>query len=191
MNAYLSRKKNLRKGVLTQRDALDLKVKIEYDKKIRASFLDSSLYRSSKKIFIYVSFRSEVDTHLLIQTMLRSEKKIYVPFTSSESREMKAVALDDFDDDLEAGHFGVMTVKKDRRHFAHPQEMDLIVMPGTVFDLRGHRIGYGAGYYDRFLQASDAETVGLCYNLQLVPAVPDEPHDKTVDHLLTEAGFLF
>ena len=81
-----------------------------------------------------------------------------------------------------------MTVKRSTT-FAHPQEMNLIVMPGTV-PISAVIVSVMGRILRSFFTSIRCQTVGLCYNLQLVPVVPDEPHaDKTVDHLLTEAGF--
>jgi 5-formyltetrahydrofolate cyclo-ligase len=86
--------------------------------------------------------------------------------------------------DLVPGKFGIPEPRPETPCVA-PTEPDLLVVPGVAFDRRGHRVGYGKGYYDRLLAVTGAPVMALAYGFQLVEHIPDEPHDRCMDYILT------
>src|SRR5690606_27860699 len=96
-------------------------------------------------IMCYISFGSEINTHDFIKTSIMSGKRIAVPVTFHEPRVMKPSLLLDFDE-LELGYYNILTPKKEFIRYIDPKEIDLVIVPGAVFDRRGYRIGYGGGY---------------------------------------------
>jgi 5-formyltetrahydrofolate cyclo-ligase len=141
-------------------------------------------------LFIYVAFRSEVETLPLIRRCLATGRQVTVPLTCSNPPRLEAYRLLDIDKDLLPGYCGIYEPDPRRLTKVAPGEIAAVILPGSVFDRQGGRLGYGGGYYDRFLAAAApaALRIGLAFELQLVESVPLEPHDQRLDFLVTEKG---
>jgi len=141
-------------------------------------------------LFIYVNFRSEVRTMDLINHLIECRKRVSVPVTLLEESRLLAVQLTNPDTQLEAGCFGIAepTASRIVEAKVDPATIDTVIIPGSVFDQSGGRLGYGGGFYDRFLSeaAPQAIRVGVAFEMQLVDRVPMEPHDQYMDILVTE-----
>ena len=183
-------KDKLRKDFKARRKAYVSGHKEALDQLIEESFFSSQLYKESSHIMAFVSFSTEVDTHNIIRRVLADGKKLYVPITKREPRELLVSRLDDFSD-LVPGPYKILTPRKDKIQLVDKSVLDLILVPGLVFDKLGYRIGYGGGYYDRFL-AGDlrARTLGLCYDIQLVDSLAKDDFDLPVDYILTDRSFI-
>lgn len=141
-------------------------------------------------IVLYVSFGHEVETHELIAELLRRRFEIALPCVLHNPRRMEMRVIDRFPEGLVAGDFGIL----EPQPLLHPRvvepgEIDLLLVPGVAFDRRGHRLGYGAGYYDRWLvHEHRAPAWGLSFDAQVVDAIPVDPWDRPVDLVITERG---
>ena len=103
---------------------------------------------------------------------------------------MTACRIDRFDE-LASGHYGIREPKADFIRPVPRGEIEAVVIPAVAFDRRGYRVGYGGGYYDRFLpEARQAARIGVAFARHIVPAVPAAPHDVTVDRIVTEEGII-
>lgn len=145
----------------------------------------------NQTIFIYVSFRSEVDTIGLIRKLLESDRIVTVPLVSIASKSMRAVRLINPENDLIPGYFGILEPKKDivSERIIDPSTIDIVVLPGSVFDLNGGRLGYGGGFYDRFLAekiSNRAKRIAFSFELQIHDQVPQQAHDQPVDYIISE-----
>jgi 5-formyltetrahydrofolate cyclo-ligase len=140
--------------------------------------------------FIYISFRSEVETLSLIRHFLAAGKQVAAPLTHVSPPWLEAFLLRDPDRDLRPGYCGIPEPDPARLPRIEPAAIGAVILPGAVFDLRGGRLGYGGGFYDRFLAtaAPAALRIGVAFELQVVAAVPLEPHDQRLDVLVTEKG---
>lgn len=179
-------KDSLRKILAQQRDSISYENKIIYDKKIFDFLIHSDFYISSKIIFIYVSFKNEVYTHKMIDYLLKSGKIVCVPKVISKEKGMKAVQIKDFYE-LKSGKYGILE-PENLGNIILPQNVELAIIPGLAFDLKGGRLGYGGGYYDRFLRLmkDNAFKYGLGYFMQIVDKVPEEPWDVRLNGIITE-----
>jgi 5-formyltetrahydrofolate cyclo-ligase len=141
-------------------------------------------------LFIYVSFRSELETLPLIRRLLSAGKQVAVPLTRTSPPRLEAFLLGDPDRDLRPGYCSIPEPDPARLLRVEPATIEAVILPGSVFDRQGGRLGYGGGYYDRFLAtaAPAALRIGLAFELQVVAAVPLEPHDERLDLLVTEEG---
>lgn len=146
-------------------------------------FLDSDLYRNAQKIFIYLSVEDEADTWAIVRRALADGKRVYVPYTLEKGR-MKAVEIQNTED-LTPDRFGI-PAPKSCDGAIHPEELDLVVAPGLFFDEQGYRLGYGGGFYDRFLRGLNPKSprVGLTGE-NLIHEVVRESFDERVDYLVT------
>jgi phosphoribosylglycinamide formyltransferase-1 len=148
-------------------------------------FLRLPQFNSSKRILLYASKESEVHTEGIIQSALSLGKKVCLPVTLRESKSLEIYEIKSLEE-LVPGAFGILEPQRLAERKIQPPEVDLVVVPGVSFDRRGHRIGYGMGYYDSLLSKMKAVKIGLAYDMQLVPHVPNEPHDVAVDFIVTE-----
>ncbi len=141
-------------------------------------------YANAKRVMCYIGIGTEVNTYGLLREIIRSGRELYVPVTLPK-RQMKAARLTSFDQ-LHKGRFGIPEPVEYKE--IAPEKLDLILVPGLAFDLNGNRLGYGGGYYDRFLPKTQAKRVGICYEEQLLPCVPAEEHDVPMDMLVTQSN---
>ncbi len=179
----------LRKQKLQSRDAISVAIREEKSLIIQKKLLELDVVKRAKNIFIYVNFRSEVKTTYAIEKILMENKKVTVPLTLVEQKRMDAVQIDNLKEDLEPGYCGILepTVERAARYVFPPEKIDVVVIPGSVFDMRGGRFGYGGGYYDRFLERiPKAIRIGLAFDLQIVQEVPLQSHDEIIDCILSE-----
>lgn len=179
-------KAKLRKEFLQKRSSLDDFSLKQINNKIFQRFINSKIYKDSNNIMIYISFDTEVNTHIIIDHIISQGKKVIVPITDSENKKLIPSELHSMNE-LELGFYNILTPKKEFIRVFNPDDIDLIVVPGIVFDKKGYRIGYGGGYYDRFLKnLSSTYKISLCYDFQLIDSVPNEDYDILIDSILTE-----
>lgn len=176
-------KKSLRASLVKQRNQLDNRP--ARSEQICARLMALDLFQRARAIHIYLAIRSEVDTLLLIEQALQMGKRVAVPEVVPQQAELahrwlEAAALEE----LSSGEFGTRHPSQASR--CDPSELDLIVVPLLGFDRRCQRLGYGKGYYDRFLANSPAATVGLGFAIQEVPELPNEAHDIPLDAIVSE-----
>ncbi len=180
----------LRQKILSRRDALGSKEQHRCSQLIMEKALALEQVIAAHTIFVYVNFRSEVATRALIDQLLALGKKVVVPVTLVKEKTLLPVFIRDPDLDLAPGYCSIPEPRVEIREsqLVSPGTIDLIFLPGSVFDERGGRMGYGGGYYDRFVsaRAPQALRVGLAYELQLVEQAPLQEHDELLDLILTE-----
>lgn len=175
-------KQKLRQKILQAREALPLHEVEEKSKRIMDTLNELPAYTQANVICLYVSARNEVMTHPLIQQLLsEAKKKVVVPFVSDN--QIKLAELERWED-LMPGAYGIL--EPARRKMAANDQIQLVIVPGVVFDVTGHRIGYGKGYYDRFLSSAHVPKIGLAYELQIVENAPAHSEDVPVDCIVTE-----
>ncbi len=181
--------KQMRKEILAARDKLS-REKIKSDSQIiLKNILNLDLIKNNNSFFTYVSFRSEVETLDLIQSLLQMKKTVCVPITRVEEKRLDAVRITDPDTDLIPGYCAIPEPRETlcATRQMQPTEIDVIFLPGSVFDERGGRFGYGGGYYDRFLATNPkAIRIGLAFDLQMVEKAPLRQHDEILDLVITE-----
>ena len=156
---------------------------------IMDQFLHMPEFNGSKCILLYSSKGSEVHTDGIIESALSLKKRVVLPVTKKETKKLVLYELKETRE-LVKGTFDIMEPLQIPGREVDPKDVDLVVVPGVSFDRRGHRIGYGMGYYDSLLKEVHAKKIGLAYGLQIVEHVPNEPHDVAVDMIVTEEGVI-
>lgn len=171
-------KKTLRQHIRTFKKQHSQEELIAQSEKILQRLAEHSRFLQSDKVMLYASLPDEVQTLDFIENW-RNRKTIILPTVVGD--DIIPVELAD----------NVVFAEGDF-HIPEPQshpytgEFDLIVVPGMAFDANGHRLGRGRGYYDRFLALHpQVYTIGLCFDFQLLPDVPSEPHDRIIDEIIT------
>ncbi|MDP4177472.1 MAG: 5-formyltetrahydrofolate cyclo-ligase [Bacillota bacterium] len=178
-------KNEIRKLIKEKREALSIEDKAAYDEAIFNKIILLEQYKNSKIIFIYVSFDKEVDTFRIINHALENNKTICVPKVISKSEGMKAVKIESINE-LTAGKYGILE-PKESNNIINADKIDLIISPGVAFDSSGYRVGYGGGFYDRFLSNvnDNVPVIAMSYDFQFIDKVPREDFDKPVDFVVT------
>lgn len=180
-------KRAMRDRVLRERDALPLAVREQAGRAIVATLVARADFRAATTVLLSLAFRSEYDTRPLFEAALASGKIVGAPRVNADSRMLEAYAVTDLTRDVAPGFRGI---PEPLPHCAAValDTIDWVLVPGVAFDIRGYRIGYGGGYYDRLLPLlrDDARCVAGAFELQLVEQVPSAPHDLAVDAIITE-----
>lgn len=184
-------KKSLRKEMLRNRDNLSKNTREEYSKIIANSLYKTEHYKDAKTIMAFISFGSEINTRYLIEDSIEQGKIIVIPVMVPETKELKVSRILNYSE-LEAGHYNILTPKEEFLRFIDPNTIDLVLVPGLIFAKDGYRIGYGGGYYDRFLAKLDnnVKKIALGFDMQIKDKVPTDHYDIPVDYILTEKQFL-
>ena len=221
-------KKEIRKDILAKRDKIPAAEKTKYDAAIKKIVTEMEEYREAEVVLAYVSYRSEVDTSMLIQQALADGKYVFAPKVSGNEMEFwRITAMED----LQEGYRGIRepvqsisfpyrvkercrivdvnTGSNKAEGFVQKDCKVMMWMPGVAFDEARHRIGYGGGFYDRYLKrlsqllkqtVSTAQpmphsehfmltTAALAYSCQVLEQIPYEEHDVKPDILITEQGY--
>ena len=179
----------LRKEVLHKRNSMSHFEISMKSKLIQQKLIESPVFNQSKFIGLYLAIGSEVQTGEIINYALDLGKTVSLPRIMPNDLRFYLVDQTDFEkNSFDVNRFGIKEPKKDNK----PADfIDLLIIPGIVFDMYGFRIGYGYGYYDKYLTINKfSKSIGLAYDFQLIKkSIPILPHDRKIDVLITESGF--
>lgn len=182
------RKSIFRKEILQKRNSLSISQITRKSKLIQEKIIERMEFIESKSIGIYLPIGSEVRTNDIIKSAMKSEKTVLLPRIIINDLHYFTVDENDLDQDsFDINRFGIKEPKKTKMKLDF---IDLLIVPGIVFDSHGYRIGYGRGYYDRFMAKKKfSKSIGLAYDLQVVKSpIPKSEFDKKIDLLITESG---
>lgn len=153
-------------------------------KKACEIFLNSSLYKNSDTVMIYFPLGNETDTSFIIEKIIKDKKTGVLPFTDIKTNEIIPIKFDEATI-FKKGAFGILEpVKKTE---VLKKNINVAVIPGIAFDKTGQRVGFGKGYYDRFLKDTEIIKVGFCYDFQVTDKIIADPFDIKMDYLITES----
>ena len=173
-------KKELRRTIRDRKRAMTEEEIVQRSEKLGKLFVQSEAYKNAKTIYGYLPYNQEVRTVPMLEQALKDGKKVAVPKVYGD--EMKFLYLDDLSK-VSKGYAGIPEPIADEP--VADDETALVLMPGLAFDPAGHRIGYGGGFYDKFLAAEpNHPTLALCYEFQMLPELHTEEHDIPVDTVL-------
>ena len=173
-------KKELRAMIRAQKRAMTEQEIESKSQRLTELFLATDAYRQAKTIYGYLPYNQEVRTEALLEQALRDGKRVAVPKCYGD--EMRFIYLDDLSK-VEKGYCGIPEPVDDEPLGDDPTA--LVLMPGLAFDKEGHRIGYGGGFYDKFLmQEPEHPTLALCYDFQMLPELHTEEFDIPVDRVI-------
>lgn len=181
-------KKALRKKIISLRDQL-LPEEITAKSSLIAAGLYSLLaYRDAGSVMFFITFGTEVDTKPMVEETIKRGKLALAPKALPETRELIPSRVLDWDSDLVPGAYNIPEPGEDTLRPVKPETIDLLIVPGVAFDLKGNRLGYGGGYYDRFFPLLKKQTplVAMVFDLQILPEIPVDEWDRRVDIIITE-----
>ena len=173
-------KKELRRTIRERKRAMTEEEIVSRSEKLGVLFSQSEAYKAAKTIYGYLPYNQEVRTVPMLEQALKDGKRVAVPKVYGD--EMKFLYLDDLTK-VSKGYAGIPEPIADGP--VADDTTALVLMPGLAFDPQGHRIGYGGGFYDKFLAAEpNHPTLALCYEFQMLPELHTEEHDIPVDTVL-------
>jgi 5-formyltetrahydrofolate cyclo-ligase len=185
-------KELIRKEILHKRNNLTLREIEEKSNNIFERLTKTSEYKNAKTVMLYVSKGNEVKTANIIHDALKEKETVCVPKTDKERHTLHAIKITNPYIELYKGHFGIHEPLFEQKKVVPLHEVDIVVIPGIAFDLNGHRLGWGKGYYDRFLEKHKTiHKIGLAYEFQLLPGLPKDKHDVPVTMVVTEKRVLY
>lgn len=181
-------KRRIRKNVLALRDAMTPVVRTEKSSRIIKRLFTTEAYLSADVILTYVNYQSEVITTALIEHALADRKLVFAPKVAGEDMDFYRIAGMS---SLTEGYRGILEPSGDEIIICENSKNMLMIMPGAVFDEKRHRIGYGKGFYDRYLMRMEElgitiHTLALCFECQVLQNIPYGIHDRKPDFVLTE-----
>lgn len=187
MEDVRKRKAHIRRQMLKKREGLDRDYCENADRGILERVLELEAYRQADVIFAYVSTAGEVDTRKLIDCALEAGKRVAVPKCGLKGI-MKAYSISSLKE-LETGAYGILEPVGSCRE-VRPEEIGLAVVPCVCCCQSGVRLGYGGGYYDRYLPDTRAVRAALCRERMMAGDIPTEKHDCPMDLVVTEERVL-
>lgn len=180
------RKEKLREKFRKIRNRMSKSYRRKASKKITEKLFQMSEFKNAETIALYWSFGSEVDTRAIFKKIFALEKESVFPRINSSKRGMKFCQVADPKKDFIPGLYNILQPRAGLPAVSL-NKIDLVLVPGIVFDRRGYRLGYGKGYYDRFLRkVPSALAVGLTYEKTLIKALPYRSADFAVRCIVTE-----
>jgi len=185
-------KKALRTKLLAQRNALTPEYILTASTKIRELLFELPAFKHAYTIMLYISMGSEVGTEEMIRQSLLMGKRVAVPYLQQQVGKMDASEIRDMDTELTLGKYNTLMPKPEYYRPIDPRQLQLILVPAIAFDVHGNRMGYGGGYYDRYLKTvgPHAVLVGVNFSGQIVNHLPTNRYDIPVQMILHEQGIM-
>lgn len=186
-----SPKDEIRKVMKMMRNELSESYVIEKSKLISDNLFSLTILKNASVILAYYSFNKEVCTHGIIEELLSLDKKVALP-VCIKSKDKFVISCITSLQDLKLGSLGIMEPDPEKLELVKPEDINVVLVPGIAFDRKGNRLGYGKGYYDRFLAELDSSKikVGICFDFQIIDELPTDCFDVPVDCIVTEFGVI-
>ena len=178
-------KTRLRSEYRARRAAMLSQEKHQRDEQIARAVCSLEQYRRNQWLLIYVSMPLEVDTRRIIRQAWQDGKRVAVPRCVPQTREMDFYEIRSFED-LTSGTFGVEEPLPKPGNLATDLKQGLCIVPALCYDREGYRLGYGKGYYDRFLARFKGDVIGICYSDEVLLRLPRDRFDCAVDTVVTD-----
>jgi len=181
-------KNALRELMKKRRDSLTSSDVKDRSLKIFSNVLSLPAFFSADVVHSYVSSKNnEADTHDLIRWLLKEKKRVVVPIVDMKLKSMRHSEIFSLSELAVSSH-GIFEPKMER--IVRASEIEVVLVPAVAVDRRGFRIGFGGGFYDRFLHDMQLPTIALAYDFQVVESVPNENHDHPVSFIVTDTEII-
>lgn len=181
-------KKDFRKKVINDRKKQSPEFISKNSSIITEKLLSMDCIKNANTIMLYLDFNNEVQTNELVNKLICLNKVVASPITIMDKRELIPCQITNLKDEINIGAYGIREPKKDICPEVKLKNIDVVIVPAVAYDEDGYRLGYGGGFYDRFLEKlrKDAITIGIAFDLQIFNSIPKEPHDAQLDYIITE-----
>lgn len=189
------KRESIRAGTLHKRENLSFSERTEKSKRIAShvvewieEYQENVKGNSLNAVMVYLSMKSEVETDRLIDYLFKQTKHVIAPFVDAERGGLIPRHIHNLETDLKRHRYGMLQPNADCPIYPHDQ-IEIIFVPGIAYDLNGYRLGYGKGFYDRFLpKCTNAITIGIAFQMQIVADTFPQPWDISLQHIFTEEG---
>jgi len=182
------RKRHIRRTMLALRQALPAAEHLAWSQAVWQHLIGLSWYQRARVLLGYMAFEKEVLTDGLLRQAIASQKQVVLPVVQADQQRLALYAIQDVERDVAPGYRGIPEPQPTRTHPVALETLELAIVPGVAFDPEGGRLGFGVGFYDRLLgQLHQAiPKVGMAFEFQVVPRLPRQAHDITLDAIVTE-----
>ena len=177
-------KKDLRKTLREKRKNIEKSKKVIYDKEISQKIIRSEYFEEAQQVLVFSSSDDEFDTRYIIERCRMENKRVFYPLCTDKDGHMKFFEVDSVGD-LQVGMYGISEPKSYCKEYK-PEENDIVIVPCLSVDEKGYRIGYGKGYYDRFLKDFNGVSICPCYEEMLTDTIPTDEYDIKVNIIVTQ-----
>lgn len=182
-------KSRIRDEMSRKRNALTREETESKSAAIAANLMKTAEYEDAKAVMFYAAKGNEVQTKGMIKAAIKEGKKVLLPITNTAAKEIEISEIKNYNRDLKKGEHGIMEPKE--KSEVDEKLIGAVIAPGVAFDVEGHRLGYGLGYYDKLLRRlTNAVKIGLAYDFQVVERLPRESHDERMGIIVTESSVL-
>lgn len=180
-------KKRIRKSMITYLQTIPLSERKIIEKKLTNNLLATKMWENAQTVGITISQPDEWNTRNIIEAAWKQDKIVCAPKCDPDNKEMLFYQLNSYDQ-LETVYYNLQEPNPKLTNKIYKEKIELLIVPGLAFDRKGYRVGFGGGYYDRFLVNYPNVTVSLLSKKQLVDQVPKDQYDLPVQHLITNNG---
>lgn len=174
----MQNKKHVRALIKERKLQLSKDEQVDLSEKVVRNIEQCEEFRTAHSVLCYWPLADEVQINSLIEKYWQ-KKQVFLPVVSGDKLELK---LFEGRDKMQVGTFGILEPTGE----AYSGDVDLVIVPGVAFDLHGHRLGRGKGYYDQFLPSTKAYKLGVAFRLQIVESIPVDEWDIPVDKVVTD-----
>ncbi|ODG91347.1 MULTISPECIES: 5-formyltetrahydrofolate cyclo-ligase [Bacillaceae] len=182
-------KKEIRNSMMKNLKNISVSERDEKSKQIIDKLLNTEQMKSADIIATTMPMEHEINTKYLITACWKMNKSVVVPKCNHETRKMHFYKINSFDD-LKKGYFGIQEPIEEKCEEIRKERIDLIIVPGVAYTKNGERLGYGGGYYDRYLEDYNKQLLALAYDIQIIDDLPTEKHDIKMPLVLTESRII-
>ena len=180
-------KKDFRKKVIEYRNNKDTDFISTNSQKITEKLLSMNCIKDANTIMLYLDFNNEVKTDQLITKLISLRKTVAAPVTIKDERKLIPFKITNLKDGINIGAYGIREPKKDPSNELNVEDIDILIVPAVAYDKDCYRLGYGGGFYDRYLEKHpQMERVAIAFSFQMLPEVPTEPTDICPQIIVTE-----
>jgi 5-formyltetrahydrofolate cyclo-ligase len=182
------RKQYMRRLIRAVRRGLSEAERLAHSRRVWERVAALPCYQRARVVLGYMAFDHEVLTDGLMQQTMVSGKQLVLPMVLGDRQDMALYVIEDLGCDVAPGYRGILEPQPQRTRAVAPETLELALIPGIAFDLRGGRLGFGTGFYDRLLSRlpQGIPTVGLAFDFQVIPRLPCQPHDMLLEAIVTE-----
>lgn len=182
----------IRETIIRKRKALGDIERNEKSLSIARRLFELDAFKESEAVFCFLSLSHEVQTTAIFSEAFRLGKEVFVPLVNAREDRLQVARIPSLDIEFVAGKHGIREPAPKVREIVSPSCVDLVIAPGLVFDVRGNRIGYGGGYYDKLLKemSRDVIRIGIGYDFQILDSAPHSDLDEPVQFVVTETKTL-
>jgi 5-formyltetrahydrofolate cyclo-ligase len=187
------RKQYIRRSLRAVRRGLSEAERLARSRRVWERVAALACYQHARVVLGYMAFDHEVLTDGLMRRAMASGKQLVLPMVLGNRQGMALYVIEELERDVAPGYCGILEPQPRRTRAVAPETLELALIPGVAFDLRGGRLGLGAGFYDRLLSQlpRGIPMVGLAFDFQVIPRLPLQPHDIPLDAIVTESRVIW